>query len=66
MLVHGTADTDVPYEQSKLMADRFASLGVHHQLLTVPGGAHGISNIAQQEQSRHFLARLVRAVTSSA
>ena len=23
MLVHGTADTDVPYEQSKLMADRF-------------------------------------------
>jgi dipeptidyl aminopeptidase/acylaminoacyl peptidase len=56
MLVHGTADTDVPYEQSKLMADRFASVGVQHQLVTVPEGAHGISNITQKEQDRIYQA----------
>jgi acetyl esterase/lipase len=56
MLVHGTADTDVPYEQSKLMADRFASVGVQHQLVTVPKGAHGISNITPEEQDRIYQA----------
>ena len=54
MLVHGTADTDVPYEQSKLMADRFAEVGVQHQLVTVPEGAHGIGNIAPEEQDRIY------------
>ena len=54
MLVHGTADTDVPYEQSKLMADRFAQAGVEHRLVTVPEGAHGIGNIAAAEQDRIY------------
>jgi len=54
MLVHGTADTDVPYEQSKLMAERFAAVGVEHQLVTVPEGAHGIGNIAPEEQDRIY------------
>jgi acetyl esterase/lipase len=54
MLVHGTADTDVPYEQSKLMAARFAKAGVEHRLVTVPEGNHGISNIAPEEQDRIY------------
>jgi acetyl esterase/lipase len=54
MLVHGTADTDVPYEQSKLMADRLAEVGVEHQLVTVPGGAHGIGNIDPAELDRIY------------
>lgn len=57
MLVHGTADTDVPYEQSKLMVERLAQVGVQHQLITVPEGAHGIGNIAPAgshlSRSRH-------------
>lgn len=54
MLVHGTADTDVPYEQSKMMADRLAQAGVEHRLVTVPEGAHGIGNIAAEEQERIY------------
>lgn len=54
MLVHGTADTDVPFEQSRLLADRFASLGVHHELLAVPEGAHRINNLKPEEQNRIY------------
>ena len=54
MLVHGTADTDVPYEQSKLMADRLRQAGVEHRLVTVPEGGHGIGNIAAAEQDRVY------------
>lgn len=54
MLVHGTADTDVPYEQSKMMADRLAKAGVEHRLVTVPEGAHGIGNISPEEQDRIY------------
>jgi acetyl esterase/lipase len=54
MLVHGTGDTDVPYEQSKLMAERLRQAGVSHQLVTVPDGSHGIGNIAPDEQDRIY------------
>jgi acetyl esterase/lipase len=54
MLVHGTADTDVPYEQSKLMADRLREAGVEHQLIPVHEGGHGIGNIAAAEQDRIY------------
>lgn len=54
MLVHGTADTDVPYEQSKMMAERFAKAGVEHQFVTVPDGAHGIGNIPPEQQDRIY------------
>jgi acetyl esterase/lipase len=43
LLVHGTKDTDVPYEQSRTMADALARHGVAHELITVPGGAHGLA-----------------------
>lgn len=52
MLVHGTADTDVPYEQSKLMANRLREAGVEHRFVTVAEGAHGIGNISADEQDR--------------
>ena len=54
MLVHGTADTDVPYEQSKLMATRLSKAGVEHRFVTVPEGGHGIGNIAAGEQDRIY------------
>jgi acetyl esterase/lipase len=41
LLLHGDDDTDVPYEQSVLMAAALARAGVEHQLLTIPGGEHG-------------------------
>src|SRR5262249_41176660 len=45
MLIHGTADTDVPYEQSVLMDRELARHGVTHELISVPGGGHGLGNV---------------------
>ena len=41
LLLHGDEDTDVPYEQSVMMARALADASITHQLLTIPGGAHG-------------------------
>jgi acetyl esterase/lipase len=41
-LVHGTNDTDVPYEQSVLMVGQFEQHKVPHLLLSVPNGEHGL------------------------
>lgn len=40
LLLHGTADEDVPYEQSVLMNDRLNKAGVESQLITIPNGKH--------------------------
>jgi acetyl esterase/lipase len=44
MLVHGTTDTDVPYEKSLDMEKEFIKHKVPHELVTVPGAGHGLSN----------------------
>jgi acetyl esterase/lipase len=41
LLLHGDRDTDVPYEQSAMMAEALAAAGVEHELVTIPGGEHG-------------------------
>jgi len=41
MLLHGNSDTDVPYEQSALMAKALKRAGVDHELITIHGGGHG-------------------------
>jgi acetyl esterase/lipase len=41
LLLHGDADTDVPYEQSVMMARALADATIPHQLLTIRSGAHG-------------------------
>jgi len=43
LLVHGTEDTDVPYEQSAAMAKELARRNVPHELITVRGAGHGLS-----------------------
>jgi acetyl esterase/lipase len=45
MLIHGTKDTDVPYEQSVLMDKALARQGVPHEFVSVPDGGHGLGNI---------------------
>lgn len=54
MLVHGTEDTDVPYQQSTAMAERLRQVGVEQQLVSVPAGGHGINNISSDEQDRIY------------
>ena len=41
MLLHGDHDTDVPFEQSVLMAKELEHHGVQHELIAMPGKGHG-------------------------
>ncbi len=43
LLIHGTEDTDVPYEQSAAMAKELARHEVPHELITVKGAGHGLA-----------------------
>jgi acetyl esterase/lipase len=54
LLIHGTKDTDVPYEQSVLMADQFRRSGVDHAFITIPGAEHGLSGGDPQEVERAY------------
>lgn len=40
LLLHGDNDTDVPFEQSVLMAAELERRGVQHELITMPGLGH--------------------------
>lgn len=40
LLLHGTADTDVPFEQSVMMLDALTAAGVSAQLITLAGAPH--------------------------
>ena len=44
LLIHGTADAQVPYEQSPMMCSRMKSIGAACELFTVEGGAHGMGS----------------------
>jgi acetyl esterase/lipase len=41
LLLHGDRDTDVPYQQSVMMAERLREAGVAHDFITIRGGDHG-------------------------
>jgi dipeptidyl aminopeptidase/acylaminoacyl peptidase len=41
MLLHGTADTDVPFAQSLAMRDALVRAGVTCELVALPGKDHG-------------------------
>jgi acetyl esterase/lipase len=43
LLIHGDKDTDVPHEQSVLMAAALKTSGVQHKLLSVAGAEHGLA-----------------------
>jgi acetyl esterase len=42
LLIHGTADTIVPYNQSEQMLAKLLENGVKAELMTVDGGGHGL------------------------
>ncbi len=42
LLIHGEADTDVPVEESVVMAEELARHDVAHELMLVPDGSHGL------------------------
>jgi acetyl esterase/lipase len=61
MLIHGTADTDVPYSLSKDMAATLRKTGVAHEFITVEGAEHGLAG-AKPEEVLRVAARAVEFV----
>lgn len=55
VLIHGTADTDVPYEESAKMDEALTRFKVEHKLLTVPGGSHGLHGLDPAVSARIFM-----------
>ena len=45
LLIHGDKDTDVPYEQSEMMAAEFTKHKVEHRLVRIEGGEHGLAGV---------------------
>jgi dipeptidyl aminopeptidase/acylaminoacyl peptidase len=54
MLLHGTADTDVPYQLSAAMAGALTRAGVSHEFATVAGAGHGFSGASTSEVAALF------------
>ncbi len=42
LMIHGTHDTDVPHEQSVMMARELKKHEVKHQLISIENGEHGL------------------------
>jgi acetyl esterase/lipase len=55
LLLHGDADTDVPYEQSAMMAGTLARAGVDSALITIEGGCHGFDCDEESADSKRAL-----------
>ncbi len=58
-MIHGTEDTDVPYEQSAMMAEQFKARGVEHELVTIPGGEHGLGGGDPEEIAAAYDAAMI-------
>ena len=58
LLIHGTADTDVPFEQSTLMADALKRAGVKHDLIQIDGAEHGLYGGPQEQIDEAYLRAL--------
>lgn len=43
LMIHGTTDTDVPHEQSVMMAREFQKHKVRHKLISIENGEHGLA-----------------------
>lgn len=67
LLLHGDADTDVPYALSVSMSAALTQAGVPHELVTIRGGAHGFDYydddpqaIAANEKAYEYLRRYLK------
>jgi dipeptidyl aminopeptidase/acylaminoacyl peptidase len=57
LLVHGDADTIVPYEQSVSFAQELVRAGIDHELLTLPGAGH--TPMQHRERMAEVIARFL-------
>lgn len=58
LLVHGMADDNVLFTHSTMLMQRLQSLGKQFDLMTYPGGKHGL--IRMPDQGRHYYETVLR------
>jgi acetyl esterase/lipase len=64
LLLHGDADTDVPWNQSALMAEEFRRQGVEHEFMTIPGGPHVFDHAGGGVKGNDSVKRVFEKVVS--
>ena len=52
LLLHGDADTDVPYQQSVIMSKVLSERGIESDLITIRGGRHGFDRDVDMSEVR--------------
>ena len=62
LLLHGNNDTDVPYEQSVLMASKLKSAGIEHELITIENGPHGFDHNPESADTPEVQAAFERVI----
>jgi alpha-L-fucosidase 2 len=60
LLLHGTADEQVPYEQSPQFCEALKAQGDECELFTVPGARHGIGQWEQHADQQGYKAKMVQ------
>jgi acetyl esterase/lipase len=55
LMIHGAEDTDVPHEQSEMMAREFDRHNVRHELISIEGGEHGLGGGDPEHIDRAYL-----------
>ena len=54
LMIHGTNDTDVPHQQSLIMARELKKQGVEYRLISVNNGEHGLGGAKREDiQAAH-------------
>lgn len=62
LLIHGTEDTDVPYQQSTMMVKRFKARKITHELISVQNGEHGLGGAKPEDIANAYVAALEFAI----
>lgn len=60
LMVHGTADNYVPYEQALWLGERLTAAGVEAEIATFPGGGHGLRGQQREEADARAIEFLKR------
>lgn len=58
LMIHGENDTDVPHEESAMMAVELEKNKVEHRLISVPGGEHGLPGVDRKIIDENYRAAI--------
>jgi acetyl esterase/lipase len=58
LMIHGENDTDVPHEESAMMARELEKNNVKHRLISVPGGEHGLPGVDRKIIDENYRAAI--------